>query len=59
MKWHLEEPVSESEIRRNEAVFKIQGNRNPFIDVPDYACKIYARDGQNYNSEVANVCTAK
>jgi len=59
MKWHLEEPVSETEVYRNEAIFKIQGNRNPFIDVPDYACKIYASDGENYNSKVSNVCAAK
>ena len=56
MKWHLEEPVVESEMIRNEEVFKIQGNRNPFIDEPQYACKIYANDGQSYSSTVANVC---
>ncbi|MEG1904799.1 MAG: endonuclease [Bacteroidales bacterium] len=30
--WHRNDPVSEREITRNEAVFKLQGNRNPFID---------------------------
>lgn len=59
MKWHLEEPVSESERLRNQEVFKIQGNRNPFIDVPDYACNIYARDGESYNTKVSNVCAAR
>ena len=29
MKWHLEEPPTEEEYRRNEEVYKIQGNRNP------------------------------
>ena len=30
--WHINDPVSEAEIRRNEVVFEYQGNRNPFID---------------------------
>lgn len=34
LKWHKEDPVSNKEIERNEAVFKIQRNRNPFIDYP-------------------------
>lgn len=34
--WHLEDPVSGSEIWRNEVVFTFQGNRNPFIDHPEW-----------------------
>lgn len=34
LKWHREDPVSIKEVRRNEEVFKIQGNRNPFVDYP-------------------------
>jgi endonuclease I len=37
MKWHRQDPVSIKEINRNEAVFKIQNNRNPFIDYPQLA----------------------
>lgn len=33
-KWNLEDPVDAEEIRRNDEVEKVQGNRNPFIDVP-------------------------
>ncbi len=58
MKWHLQEPVSELEEIRNEEIFKIQGNRNPFIDMPQYACSIYANDGQSYNTKVKSVCNA-
>lgn len=32
--WARKDPVSQKEIDRNEAVFKIQNNRNPFIDNP-------------------------
>ena len=34
MKWHRQDPVSQKEIDRNNAVQQIQGNRNPFIDYP-------------------------
>ena len=34
MKWAKNDPVSEKEINRNNAVYGIQNNRNPFIDYP-------------------------
>ena len=34
MKWAKNDPVSEKEINRNNAVYGIQQNRNPFIDYP-------------------------
>ncbi len=37
LEWHRADPVSEKELTRNEAVYAIQGNRNPFIDYPDLA----------------------
>ena len=42
LRWHAEDPVSEKEIARNEAVYNIQGNRNPFVDHPEYAARIWA-----------------
>lgn len=35
--WSRQDPVSEKEINRNEEVYKIQNNRNPFIDYPELA----------------------
>ena len=35
IKWCKADPVSQTEIDRNEAVYKIQGNRNPFVDFPN------------------------
>ena len=34
MKWAAADPVSEKEVQRNNAVYEIQRNRNPFIDFP-------------------------
>ena len=34
LKWAENDPVSEKEINRNNAVYSIQSNRNPFIDYP-------------------------
>ena len=40
-KWNAEDPVSSEEISRNETAFQIQGNRNPFIDYPSFADRIW------------------
>lgn len=34
LRWAAQDPVSEKETNRNQAVFEIQGNRNPYIDYP-------------------------
>ena len=34
--WHLEDPVDDFEIQRNNVIHSHQGNRNPFIDRPEY-----------------------
>ncbi|MEN0059240.1 MAG: endonuclease [Bdellovibrio sp.] len=39
-KWHREDPVDEDEMKRNEEIFKVQGNRNPFIDFPELVDKV-------------------
>lgn len=37
LKWHRQDPVSDKEIARNDAVYARQHNRNPFIDHPEMA----------------------
>lgn len=34
LKWHQQDPVSQKETDRNNAIYNIQKNRNPFIDFP-------------------------
>ena len=34
MRWSEEDPVDSIETARNQAVFRVQGNRNPYVDYP-------------------------
>ncbi|NEZ03924.1 hypothetical protein G4Y73_07140 [Wenzhouxiangella sp. XN201] len=36
LQWHDEDPVDLIEFQRNEAIASFQGNRNPFIDHPEW-----------------------
>lgn len=49
-KWHNQDPVSQKEIDRNNAIYSIQGNRNPYIDHTEYA-------GLVWNFSVTGVTT--
>lgn len=40
-KWHIDDPVSEIEIEKNNMVFDVQGNRNPFVDHPEWVNLIH------------------
>ncbi len=41
IQWHTNDPISTEEINRNDDIYDYQGNRNPFIDVPDYVGDIW------------------
>jgi len=50
LKWHRNDPVSQKEIDRNQAVYGIQHNRNPFIDYPELVEYIWGdKKGQAVN----------
>ena len=51
MEWNLSDPVSQKERDRNNAVYAIQGNRNPFIDNTSYVDLIWS--SQNGAGDVA------
>jgi endonuclease I len=40
-KWHLQDPVSDKERARNDSVFVVQNNRNPFIDNPQWVLDVW------------------
>ena len=51
LKWHRQDPVSEKELKRNEAVYAAQHNRNPFIDHPELAEYIWGNNqGQKWTN---------
>lgn len=39
--WHNQDPVSNREIARNNAIYTSQNNRNPYIDHPEYVQTIW------------------
>jgi len=41
LEWHKEDPVDDFERNRNQKIFEAQGNRNPFIDKPEYVHLIW------------------
>lgn len=53
LKWNLKYPVLQREKTRNEQAEYYQGNRNPFIDHPEYACKIWG----SYNEACRQACS--
>jgi endonuclease I len=54
-KWHVQDPVSDKEKKRNDSVFVIQGNRNPFIDRPEWVYQIWSCTGLILNTSVTNI----
>ncbi|MBP1663909.1 MAG: nuclease [Bacteroidetes bacterium] len=44
LKWSANDPVSQKEINRNDSIYAIQGNRNPFIDFPQLPSYIWGKD---------------
>ncbi|MBL1221125.1 endonuclease [Chryseobacterium sp. L7] len=43
LQWHLQDPVSQRETDRNNAIYAIQKNRNPFIDNPQWVNAIWVQ----------------
>ncbi len=52
LKWNLEHPVTERDIKRNNVVYSLQKNRNPFSDHPEYACRIW----ESTNATTKKIC---
>ncbi len=55
LKWHRQDPVSDKETARNEAVYGYQHNRNPFIDHPELAEYIWGeKTGSAWSATAAD-----
>ncbi len=44
VKWNNLDPVDEHEKKRNDTIEQIQGNRNPFVDHPEYMARCWSID---------------
>ncbi|CAG0952813.1 partial Extracellular ribonuclease, partial [Anaerolineae bacterium] len=64
--WHFQDPPDKWEVDRNNYIQSIQGNRNPFVDRPEfvnyinfnnlsYVSRTYAAEPTNYPTSVAAV----
>ena len=54
LRWHLEYQPDSNDVRRNNTVYSNQNNRNPFVDHPEYACRIWG----STNSTTQSICGA-
>ena len=52
IKWNLNYSVTQREKNRNEGAEYLQGNRNAFIDHPEYVCRIWG----NVNDKTRELC---
>lgn len=41
LQWHIQDPVDADEMQRNDVVMNFQGNRNPFVDHPEWAACLF------------------
>ena len=55
LEWHEQDPPDAFEKRRNDVIFKWQGNRNPFIDYPEFVNYLYNDNPQINPINISNV----
>ena len=55
LNWVTQDPVSQREIDRNNAIYNYQGNRNPFIDHPEWVNAIWNPGSSVTSQNVINL----
>lgn len=58
LKWNSLDPVDSKEIARNEAIYTLQNNRNPFIDYPQLAELTFGNQTDAFNLAGASAASA-
>lgn len=54
IKWHFDYAPNVYEMNRNNGAEYLQGNRNPFVDHPEYVARIWS----SFNSTVSSLCSS-
>lgn len=58
IQWHEQDPVDDAERTRHEGVYGYQGNRNPFVDHPEFVAAIWgSATGPNLVEDLDNFNT--
>ncbi|ASR43151.1 ribonuclease [Xanthomonas citri pv. mangiferaeindicae] len=52
--WHQADPPDAAERTRNEVVYSFQGNRNPFVDHPEWATRALFESSRPASCQLAN-----
>ena len=52
--WHLSDPPDDAERARNDVIYSFQGNRNPFIDHPEWATPALFTSAKPGTCQLAN-----
>ncbi|MCF5932996.1 endonuclease, partial [Xanthomonas perforans] len=52
--WHQADPPDDAERARNEVIFSFQGNRNPFVDHPEWATASLFNSAKPASCQLAN-----
>ncbi len=55
LRWHIQDPVSEKEVLRNEVIYSYQENRNPFIDKPELIEMIWGTSNAYQVNEIIDI----
>ncbi len=55
--WAAQDPVSQTEIDRNNASYVFQGNRNPYIDHPEYVAQVWGPTSVTPDTEAPSTPT--
>jgi len=45
--WHAQDPVDDFELNRNDVIYNWQGNRNPYIDQPEFVEMVFGTASAN------------
>jgi hypothetical protein len=54
LQWHIDDPVDDFEINRNDIIYSFQENRNPFIDHPNLVNFIWGDNfGEQWNENLS------